>query len=181
MKLLHGLIRIAKERIGLLVLIILLSVITVTAIKPGFFLIGWDNYSSYFEPGINIFRTLFSTWRDYRGLGVPSDAEVTDVFRQLLFVPLGLVLPRELLDQVYYLLALWFGVLSMYALAGMIARELPNLIGASTRRKDLFDFIVSLFYLFNLNTLSVFIRRSSHLPIGFIHSLDTGYILWFLI
>lgn len=156
MKLVNKFIGLVQAKFGLFILIVLLSIITITVIKPGFYLIGWDNYSSYFQPGINIFRTFFSTWRDYRGLGVASDAEVTDVFRQLLFVPLGFVLPRELLDQAYYLIALWLGVLGMYAFAGMIARDLPNLTDASTQKRDVFGCIVGLFYLFNLNTLSVF-------------------------
>lgn len=145
-----------KDHPGLVVLLVTLTIISVQTVKPGFFLIGWDNYSSYFQPGINIFRTLFATWRDYRGLGVASDAEVTDVFRQLLFMPLSFVLPRELLDQTYYLLALWLGVLGMYTLAGLITNELPSLNGASSRKKDIFGCITALFYLFNLNTLSVF-------------------------
>ncbi len=149
-------LRFIKVHPGSIVLLGILAVISLQTIKPEFYLIGWDNYSSYFNLPTNLFRTFFATWRDYRGLGVPSDAEATDVFRQLLFVPLGFVFPRELLDQVYYLFALWLGVLGMYAFGGMIVHDLPSLTGASTRRKDLFGSIVSFFYLCNLNTLSVF-------------------------
>ena len=91
-----------KKRPGLVLLIVILSIITVNSIKPDFYLIGWDNYSSYFNLLTNLFRTLFATWRDYRGLGVPSDAEVVDIFRQLFFLVLTPFVHRSLLDQLYY-------------------------------------------------------------------------------
>jgi hypothetical protein len=135
-----------KERRGLLAIIAVLVVVTITSIKPGFYLMGWDNYSSYFNLKTNIFRTLFATWRDYRGLGAPSDAEVTDLFRQLFFFLMNPIVPEQLLDQAYYLLALWLGVLGMYFLTGTVFKQ----------RKDVVGCIAGFFYLFNLNTLSVF-------------------------
>ena len=79
-----------KRRPGLLVILVLLLVINLSSLKPKFYLLGWDNFSSYFNLKTNIFRTLFSTWREYRGLGVPSDSEVVDLPRQIFFFILSL-------------------------------------------------------------------------------------------
>ncbi len=154
MELIRSVFYFFRQRIGLVILIGLLLIISVATIKPGFSLLGWDNYSSYFSPVINIPRTFFATWRDYRGLGAPSDAEVTDVFRQVFYWGIHFIVPIELLDQVYYLFALWVGVLSMYVLA---KEFLPDFFKTDhLSKKDLFATIAAFFYLFNLNTLSVF-------------------------
>lgn len=137
-----------KKKPGLTFLIIILTLITIASLKPGFYLMGWDNYSSYFNLKTNIFRTFFATWREYRGLGVPSDAEVTDIFRQIFYWFAHFIFPEQLLDQIYHLIALWVGILSMYGLTKIIFNKKKYL--------DLFGTITSLFYLFNLNTLSVF-------------------------
>lgn len=157
-----------RKRPGLLILSIILLVITVANIKPDFYLMGWDNYSSYFNLKTNIFRTFFATWREYRGLGVPSDAEVTDVFRQVFYWIAHFFLPEQLLDQVYYMIALWVGVLGMYAFTNLLWRD----IGKEDNKTDFFAAFSAFFYLFNLNTLSVFyaliipfINRFYSLPI----------------
>lgn len=139
-----------KKRPGFIILCILLSVITLVSLKPQFYLAGWDNYSSYFNLKTNIFRTFFATWREYRGLGVPSDAEVNDIFRQIFYWSLHFFVPEQLLDQLYYILALWVGILGMYAFASLIIHDF------NLKKNDLFSTVTALFYLFNLNTLSVF-------------------------
>jgi len=147
----------STRHIGLITLIVLLTIISLTTIKPHFYLLGWDNYSSYFNLPTNMFRTLFSTWREYRGLGVPSDAESTDIFRQLFYWVTHLVFPAKLLDQVYYLFALWVGVLSLYGCARLLTRDIHvGKHSLTLRQKDLFGMTAALLYLFNLNTLSVF-------------------------
>lgn len=146
-----------KERPCLSVLVLLLLVITFASIKPGFYFLGWDNYSSYFNQPNNLFRTLFATWREYRGLGVPSDAETTDIFRQLFYFLLHFIIPEQLLDQIYYLMALWLGILGMYALVNLILKDTRiHSIQTFNRFKDLFSGASAFFYLFNLNTLSIF-------------------------
>lgn len=118
---------------------------------------GWDNYSSYFNLKTNIFRTFFATWREYRGLGVPSDSEVTDVFRQIFYFLIHFIIPENLLDQVYYLLSLWLGILSMYFFINKFLIVFPlNKEELNEKKRDLVAFVGAFFYLFNLNTLSVF-------------------------
>ncbi|MBI4226064.1 hypothetical protein HY612_03025 [Candidatus Roizmanbacteria bacterium] len=139
---------------GLFLLLIILSLITVASLKPQFYLVGWDNYSSYFNLKSNIFRTFFATWREYRGLGAPSDSESTDLFRQIFYLILKPFVPETLLDQLYILTALNIGVLSMYFLCKRIFSSIQEKL--SERVLDLLSFTGAFFYLFNLNTLSTF-------------------------
>lgn len=146
-----------KNRPGLTIIIAVLTLVTVINIKPDFYLLGWDNYSSYFNLESNIFRTFFATWREYRGLGVASDAEVTDVFRQIFYWITSLIFPEKLLDQVYYLTALWLGIISIYGLAKKIFSDLA--LKDDLNKSGYLEFFATasaLFYLFNLNTLSIF-------------------------
>ncbi|MBI3577388.1 hypothetical protein HY086_05110 [Candidatus Gottesmanbacteria bacterium] len=175
-------IHLLSERPGLVFLIILLTTISAANLKPGFYLMGWDNYSSYFNLPTNLFRTFFATWRDYRGLGVASDAEVTDVFRQIFYWISHFFLPEQLLDQVYYLAALWIGVLTTYWCAKLVYADFHFAGEQQTSRwKDALAFLAGFFYLFNLNTLSVFYspiipftNRFYSLP------LTLGVFFWFL-
>lgn len=162
---------ILQKRPLFLSLLGIVFLIAVSAIKLGKGITGWDNYSSYFHPEINLFRTLFSTWRSFRGMGVPSDSEVTDIFRQLFFLPLRLVLPLPLLDQLYFLFCLLVGVIAMYFLTSYIYKRYLY-AHFQHNRDDLFAFFASFFYLFNLNTLGtfyypmvMFISRFALLPI----------------
>lgn len=141
-----------KARLGLIILIVFLVFITIGTLKPDFFLLGWDNFSSYLNPQSNIFNTFFATWREHRGLGVPSDAEVNDVFRQVFSLVASVFVGRELVDQLYIILMLWGGVLGMYALGRYISRYL----GQSETLQETFGFVAGFFYLFNLSTLAVF-------------------------
>lgn len=136
-----------RQRPGLCLLIGLLGILWITSLRPGFFLVGWDNFSSYFNLWGNIPRTFFATWRAYRGLGVASDSEVTDVFRQVFYFLLAPVVGESLVDQIYLLSALSTGLIAMY----FLARELFG-----ERKADLFGFFASFFYLCNLNTAATF-------------------------
>ena len=141
-----------KSRPGLTILLLLLGLITFANLNPNFFLLGWDNYSSYFNLKTNIFHTFFATWRQYRGLGVPSDSESTDIFRQLFFFVISPFVKTQLLDQIYILFALNCGVISMYFLAKTLMKKLFH-------KEFIYDIIGSssaMIYLFNLNTLATF-------------------------
>lgn len=161
-----------KKRPGLVALSVILLLINLSSLKPQFHFLGWDNYSSYFNLKTNIFRTLFSTWREYRGLGVPSDSEVVDLFRQIFFLILSPLVKQALLDQIYILFCLNLGVLGMY----FFSRKFFSSILLKNKQKylDLIGFTSSFFYLFNLNTLATFyfpmimyINRFASLPILF--------------
>ncbi|RJP46620.1 MAG: hypothetical protein C4584_01450 [Armatimonadetes bacterium] len=157
-----------KKRPGFTVLLLILSAIFFSSLRPGYYIVGWDNYSSYFNVSNNLFRTFFAAWREYRGLGVPSDSEVVDLFRQLFFWVLHPFVPTQLLDQLYILIALIIGSILMYVFAVLIFRSVSagTLVDKKTRdvgtgeidRRlgDVFGFLAAFFYLFNLNTLATF-------------------------
>lgn len=149
-----GIFRFLRGRPGLALLIVLFGVIAAVTIKPGFYLLGWDNYSSYFALPTNLFRTFFVAWREYRGLGVPSDSEAVDLFHQLFAYILSPVLSEPLLEQAYMLVALGVGLFAMYWFSYLLfKRSLPEL---PHRLLDLGSFIAAIFYLCNLNTLATF-------------------------
>lgn len=144
-----------KRYPGLCIITLFLIIIWFVSIKPNLFLIGWDNFSSYFNLKTNIFRTFFATWREYRGLGVASDSEAVDLFRQLLSLLLSPLLPETLLDQTYILLSLSTGVLGIYFFASYLYRT-HNTNTNKNKLADVFGFIAGFFYLFNLNTTATF-------------------------
>lgn len=149
-------------------LVLLLGIlITVAAgiIRPDYYLLGWDNFSSYLDVPLNIERTLISPWRESRGLGVASDSEVVDVFHQAFTGLFSFILPTQLLDQVYISFVFIVGALLMYLFAFKLFRYVfpPPADSASkshhlilNKYADLFAFLAVIFYVFNLNTLSVF-------------------------
>lgn len=140
---------------GLTILCLFLFLISVASLKPDFNLMGWDNYSSYFNLKIGFFRTLFSTWRDYRGLGVPSDSEVTDIGRLIFFLIFKPIVGEKIIDQVYLLFAFIIGTLGMYLFSSKL---FGSVFKQSVHKRfiDLFAFLSSFFYVFNLNTLATF-------------------------
>lgn len=141
-----------KKNIGLVILLVIFLIIFIVSIKPNFYLIGWDNYSSYFNLPTTIWRTLFHTWRDFRGLGVPSDSEVVDIFRQLYFFVASIVMPEQVLDQTYYLLCLGLGLIGMYFFTKRITHSWFH----QTYIQEIVAVISSVVYLCNLNTLAIF-------------------------
>ncbi len=146
------LLKLIKQKPGMWLLIAILAIISVVSVKPNFYLLGWDNFSSYLGSVSNIFDTLFATWRGYRGMGVPSDGEVNDIFRQVFDALVGLAAGKKVADQLYLLVMLWGGVLMMYGLG----RKISRMLAQDETRPEWFGFVAAFFYLFNLNTLAVF-------------------------
>ncbi len=163
------------KRPGFVILCIILAVITIVNIKPGYYLIGWDNYSSYFNLKTNIFRTFFSVWRDYRGFGVPSDSEIVDLFRQLFFYISSLFVQTQLLDQLYFLICLTAGTLMMY----FFTRKILTLVRPEIDPlfREIGALCSAVFYLCNLNTLGAF-----YFPIVTYNTryVAIPFIFWFL-
>jgi hypothetical protein len=143
-----------RRRPGFLVLIGIIVIICIRTLKPSLYMMGWDNYSSFFNIPTNVFRTLFSTWREYRGLGVPSDSEIVDIFRQLFFLILSPFTKRELLDQVYYVSCFTVGSIAMYAVVATCIRLIHETV--SPKIRDWTSFVGAFFYIFNLSTTAIF-------------------------
>lgn len=139
----------ARKNGHVLLLLTLVVLMFVASFQPSYYMAGWDNFSASLDPGLNLKRGVLPTWREYRGMGVQSDSEVTDCPRQVLFTLLASIIPRETLDQLYLFVCLAVGIFSMYKLAQLL---LPN-YGTGNKNASL---VASLFYLFNLNTLTTF-------------------------
>ena len=142
------------NQLGIPLLLLILTVIILTSIKPKFFLIGWDNFSTSLNPFTNLERTLTATWRAYRGFGVASDSEVTDIFRQIFFALNSLIFPKQLLEQLYLLGSLAIGVISVYFLTKLIFQKVK--IANKKLLIEISSTTAALFYLFNLYTLGTF-------------------------
>lgn len=163
------LLRSLRYRFGLWILCAFLLWITVTNIHPGMYFIGWDNYSTYLGGFYGILRTIFSTWRAYRGIGVPGDSESADLVRQLIVFVLRPLVSVPVADQIYVLLCLWIGVLSVYAL---MRRILARHVHHDDALMEFASTIAAFSYVLNLNALATFyfpimtyITRYASLPL----------------
>ncbi|MDP4011097.1 MAG: hypothetical protein Q8P72_02605 [Candidatus Roizmanbacteria bacterium] len=152
MSIFHKIISSFRKRPFLFVLIGLLVIIAIVSLKPGYYLMGWDNYSSFFNQKTNLWRWFFHSWREFRGLGVPSDSEITELPRQLFFLLLSPFVSESLLEQFYFLASFCAGSLLMYVLFTKIVNRYEQI----KNHQDIGGFVAALFYIFNLNTLSVF-------------------------
>src|SRR5690606_23301321 len=114
------LLRFFKRHWGFAFLVILSMAGVISNYKSNMWLLGWDNFSVNVDLPVNLGRTFWATWRDSRGLGVPSDSEVVDIFRQLLFVAFDVLLPKNNLITFYYLILYVTGILSTYWLIRII-------------------------------------------------------------
>ena len=129
------------------------ALVVATALVIMFFLVsstiaGWDNFSTNLAPKINFFRT-FSAWREYRGLGTPSDSEMSDIFRQLLSYLFYLGGLNKIFDYVW--------VYTTYILGGFFIYKLSSLLlGKNKKNTKIGVFTAAIFYLFNAHTTSVF-------------------------
>lgn len=139
----------------LIFLLFILLWIGITTIKPQFYLMGFDNYSSYFNQGNILFRTLFSAWRNHWSLGVASDSEIVDLPRQAISLFLNLFLPLQVVDQVYVFMTLVFGAVGMFLLGKLLYKKYLSKI-SKDNWANLFGFIAAFFYIFNLNTLAIY-------------------------
>lgn len=144
------------KHFGLLLVTLFLIVVTVINWpKPGEWLMGWDNFSVTPDLWLNLKRTLFATWREYRGFGVASDSEVVDLFRQLPLFLLQAIIPNYLLEWHYYFGMYWLGTLGAYALTSAL---LAQLAPPATKKWywSLLGVAGALFYATNLYSLEVF-------------------------
>jgi hypothetical protein len=139
---------------SLVLLLIFLGVIFTRNIDFKTAIMGWDNFSVSLSLKTNFWRTLFATWREYRGFGVASDSEVTDIFRQLILFFLQLFLPNQLLDQVYYLSLFVIGVVSSYFLVKEVLTTYFK--EKNTHLAQVGALVGAVFYGFNLNNVDVF-------------------------
>jgi len=141
-----------KENWGKISLITILLAIIFLNIRPGFFILGNDNYSPELDPSLTLKRSIFSPgWRGYRVLGMPSDSEQADIFRTFLFWLAGFIFPKWFISQAYVFLVFFIGVLSSAFLTKEILKQY-----FSKKQLELIFFFSGLFYLSSMLTSWLF-------------------------
>lgn len=116
-------------------------------------LIGWDNFSVHLNLPVNFFRTLFSSWRSYRGLGVIGDSEITDVFRQIILYLLKIFIPNNKITEVYYFILLMCGTLGTYFLQKEVVSQYSN---KNTLIEELSAVFAGMLYISSFYTIGTF-------------------------
>ncbi len=142
-------IRNNPEKVALL---FVLTAIIALNFRPGYFILGNDNYSPEENPLLSFKRYLFSpAWRSYRGLGVPSDAEQVDIFRSFFFLLANKFgMPLWLISQGTIWLVFFLGVWSTAALGEWL---LEKILGGKLPGAFFFS---GLFYFTNMLTIFLF-------------------------
>ena len=136
-----------------LCLFVLVFILFLTNFEPETFLTGWDNLHTEFAPLLNLERAWQAVWQEYQGLGLLAGmAHGAEFMRQLIFLPLMLLLPSQLFRYAFHFLALLFGVWGMFAFLLYILRRQKTLIP----KPNLLSFLGASFYLLNLGTLQNF-------------------------
>lgn len=103
-----------KKYWSIILLVIILVAISVLSFVSGKFLLSNDNYSPELNSGLTFLRSLLSpAWRGYRVLGFASDSEQADIFRTGLMGIFGLATGKNIIGQIYYLICLCVGSISM--------------------------------------------------------------------
>lgn len=139
------------DNIYILIFLGIITWIGITNFHSVQYLIGWDNFSAHLAPLTNIFRTIFATWRAYRGLGSSSDSEVTDITRQIFYIIFSF-LPTKSLDQIYVFLTLLVGTIGVYHLINTISEST-----AINKPKDkLASLVATIIYFFSSNTIGTY-------------------------
>lgn len=137
-----------KRYWAIILLVAILITISVLSFVPDKYLLSNDNYSPELNPLLTIFRSLISpAWRSYRVLGFASDSEQADIFRTGLMGLLSTVAPISSVAQIFSLISLWVGVLSMAFLTSLIARNFVK-----TKYTNLVFLIAGVIYLTTLWT-----------------------------
>lgn len=109
--------RFVQKNWGLTFLLLYLGVILLRNLNASYFVVGWDNFSTSLDILLNLPRTLFASWREYRGFGGTSDSEVVDVFRQLVQLGFLVFLPQQFAEQVLYVFLFVLGAVGMFLFA----------------------------------------------------------------
>jgi|GEM_PF-6449393 len=141
-----------KAHWGWFFLLLVTFVICAINFHPGTYIVGNDNFSPEINPEITIERSIFSpAWRDYRGLGLASDTEQSDLFRTIVFAATQLFVTHEVSSQLYRFFAIFAGVIGV----ALLVKDLFKRMGLSKYRQTgiLFG---GLTYLFSLLTYSIF-------------------------
>jgi len=141
-----------SNRFGEILLTLILILVSLLSFKQGFFLLSNDNYSPELNPTLSVQRYIESpAWRSYRVLGFASESEQADVFRSGMFTVLDTFLPNWSIGQIFALISLFVGTLSMAYLTTLFVRDF-----VSTKYSKYIFLISGVMYLTTLWTAWVF-------------------------
>ena len=141
-----------SNRFGEILLTLILILVSLLSFKEGFFLLSNDNYSPELNPTLSVQRYIESpAWRSYRVLGFASESEQADVFRSGIFAGLETFLPNWSIGQIFALISLCVGTLSMAYLTTIFIRDF-----VSTKYSRYIFLISGVMYLTTLWTAWVF-------------------------
>jgi hypothetical protein len=120
---------------------------------------GWDDFSVHQNLELNLSRTLFPSWREYRGFGVMSDSEGTDVIRQGFYLFAAILgIPQDSSPFIYYLLLVFIGCVGCFYLvkSEMLSQDYSKTMMKRWPFLLLLSLVGVVWYIFNLNTLETF-------------------------
>ena len=128
------------------IILILLELLNLLRnIKPGAYLIGWDNLLPEFNLSLNWQRSLFSLWQEYRGLGLLDGmAHSANLVHTLYITLLSLILPQNLLRFVFIHSTHLLGGIGLYYLLMYFTKN---------KKSSMFG---AIFYMFNLGIIQMY-------------------------
>ena len=122
---------------------------------PHTYLVGWDNMFPEFDLALNLKRTLFATWQEYRGLGYQDGmSHAANLIHYLLLWILSLAIPQQLLRYVFVFGMHLIGGIGMYFLLSNIQRD-----SSQKPRNDIVPVVAlfsALFYQYCFATVQMF-------------------------
>ncbi|NCS97051.1 MAG: hypothetical protein GW762_00455 [Candidatus Pacebacteria bacterium] len=123
--------------------------IVFTNFNPGTWLIGWDNLIPEVNIFLNLYKTIFSAWQSWQGLGIVGGiAHASELSRELILLPFALILPGELIRYIWTFAMLLVGMLGTYHLALWLLKE--------SKHSTWIALVVAVAYTFNLATIQNF-------------------------
>lgn len=141
-----------KRYWAIILLVLILVVISILSFVPNKYLLSNDNYSPELNPLLTIVRSLISpAWRSYRVLGFASDSEQADIFRTGLMGLLNLIVGKNATGQIYYLICLFVGSLSI----ALLTKEIL-LLSKLKKYSNLGFLLTGIFYISTLWTVWTF-------------------------
>lgn len=134
-------------------LILIISILCVVNYVPGTYLTGTDNLHPEFNFGLNMYRSIFSVWQEYQGLGLlAGHAHASDLPHQVFLWLVSFILPNSFLRYFFTYSMLFLGTLGVYKLLNSL---LVQTFSPSLRKRT--AFLGALFYLLNLGTMQYFL------------------------
>jgi hypothetical protein len=122
--------------------------LAIVAIKPGTWLVGWDNTMPELDFGLNFGRILNAPWQEYRGLGVADGmAHGANLSHWVIVRLLALILPIHFARYAFVFLAHFVGMMGMFWLLNKTH---------VLRQKKIAALFAGLFYGLNPFTLQLF-------------------------